>query len=377
MPTPIHQLVHTLSYGDAISSEVLALQGCFRRLGVESEIFAINVHPRHQGKALQYEQFPETFTGQVVLHYSLGSPLNALYRRLSQARRSLIYHNITPARWFAGVNPRIVADIEQGLAELPELCQLSDCLIADSPFNAQELPAAKVPVQVLRLPVDPARWHEPRNQGIYDLLRAEPGPHILHVGRLAPNKCVEDIIKIFYFLHHSVEPTSKLWLVGIDIDTEIYSFALKRLVHELRLDGAVNFLGCLADSEVRALYEASSVYVCMSEHEGFCLPIVEAMHFGLPVVAYESSALADTVGSGGILVKEKRHAELAELVALLARDSGLRQRVQAAARERVAQLGFAGFENQVAQIFGTPVQKGTVTEAANLSEQNRVVGVAL
>jgi len=350
---PIHQLVHTLSYGDAISGEVLGLQRCLREQGRESTIYAINVHPKYKGLAEDYRNFPKDFTGEVVLHYSLGSPLNDLYRSLNGAVRGLVYHNLTPARWFAGVNPRITEDIERGMRELPDLCRMTDRLIADSPFNAGELSQLGFEASVLELPIDPKRWEEPANPGIASMLQAQPGIHVLHVGRLAPNKCVEDIIKSFYFLHYHVNRNSWLWLVGIDIDTELYSFALKRLARELEVEQAVRFVGPMADAEVRALYENASVYMCMSEHEGFCLPLVEAMHFGLPVVAYASSAVPDTLGGAGVLVHEKRHAELGELLAEVATNAPLKSQLVQRGKERVLSLSYEKFAAQVAALFGT------------------------
>ncbi len=352
----IHQLVHTLSYGDAISGEVIALRRAFHELGWDSEIYSINTHPHYQGLTRDYRDFSQDFSGKVILHLSLGSPLSALYLGLEQAERVMIYHNLTPPEWFAGVNPRIVRDITQGLGELPDICRVSDLIIADSVFNARELDTYGVHAQVLPLPVDPARWSEPANSGIKALLAGDPVVHLLHVGRLAPNKCVEDIIKVFYFLRHHVSPQAKLWLVGIDIDTEVYSFSLKRLARELEVDDAVQFVGSLSDSEVRALYEGASVYICMSEHEGFCVPLIEAMHFGLPVIAFDASAVADTVGSGGIIVQEKRHAEIAELVAKVAADGDLREQMQIAGKKRVAQLSYDNFKVAVKDIFSTDIK---------------------
>ena len=343
MNTAVHQLVHTLSYGDAISGEVLAIQRALVELGVPSEIYSINTHPHYRGQTKDYRDFPKDFSGKVILHLSLGSPLSALYLSLKSATRVLIYHNLTPAKWFSGVNPRIVADITRGLGELPELCNATDILLADSAFNAHELLEQGFSAQVLPLPIDPKRWSEAANPGLQALIANDPALHLLHVGRLAPNKCIEDIIKIFYFLRHHIVPQAKLWLVGIDIDTELYSFSLKRLARELEVDDAIQFVGGLSDSEVRALYEGADAYVCMSEHEGFCVPLIEAMHFGLPVIAYDSSAVADTIGGGGIVVREKRHAEIAELIAQISQEGELRRSLIQSGRERVAELNYGSF----------------------------------
>ncbi|MBX7144609.1 MAG: glycosyltransferase family 4 protein [Oligoflexia bacterium] len=355
----LHQLVHTLSYGDAISGEVIGLQRCFRELGYNSEIFCINTHPKYKGLTQPYQTLSPDFSGEVLLHYSLGSPLNELYRSFRSARRSLIHHNLTPAHWFASTNPRIAHDIERGVRELPELCAITDRLIADSRFNAQELAGLGHPAQVLELPIDPQKWSVPANPGILSLLRSDPSFHILHVGRLAPNKCIEDVIRSFYFLKKYVHQASKLWLIGIDIDTELYSFGLKRLVHELGLDDAVCFTGQRDDGEVKAFYQASHAYLCMSEHEGFCLPIIEAMFFDLPVVAYASTALPDTVGTAGVLLREKRHPQIAEVLFDVCRDSALRQRLIAAGRERVGQLSFDVFQKRVAELFSRETRVAT------------------
>jgi glycosyltransferase involved in cell wall biosynthesis len=345
------QLVHTLSYGDAISGEVLSLDRCMRDLGYETAIYSLHAHPRLKGQAKKYTELNRDFGGEVVLHYSLGSPLNELYESLTQATRTIIYHNITPPRWFAGVNPRVCRDIEVGVQELPALLRMSDRILADSCFNAGELAELGFAAEVLELPVDPARWQGGENEGISSIVRSEPGIHLLHVGRLAPNKCIEDIIKIFYFLHHKITKESKLWLVGIDIDTELYSFSLKRLAHELSLEKSVQFVGCLSDEEIRSLYTHCNAYVCMSEHEGFCLPVVEAMHFGLPVLAYDASAVPDTVGDGGIVVREKRHPQLAELVYRMCTDQTLRDRLVVAGKERVQQLSYDAFATRTAELF--------------------------
>lgn len=347
----IYQLVHTLSYGDAISGEVLALDRVFKESGTESEIFAINVHPAYKGRAKDYRYFPKDFTGEVILHYSLGSPLNPLYKSLAAAKRTLIYHNLTPPQWFHGVNPRIVKDITDGLLELPELCSVSNRLLADSSFNASELHSLGFDAKVLPLMFDPERWNVPANEGIASLLSGDDAIHVLHVGRIAPNKCIEDIIKTFYFLHHHIEPRSRLWLSGIDIDTELYSFSLKRLVEEFKLGGAVHFCGGMADEEIKSLYTHCSVYLCMSEHEGFCLPTIEAMHFGLPVVAFGSSAVPETVGDGGIIVEEKNPARVSELVYRVATEPVLRSMLVSQGRNRVGRFSIEVFRENVRSIF--------------------------
>jgi glycosyltransferase involved in cell wall biosynthesis len=355
---PIHQLVHTLSYGDAISTEVLALQRALRSMGRDSEIYALHEHPKLKGRSRPLSALSAGTQADIILHYSLGSPLNPLYAEWNTGARILIYHNVTPAHWYAGINHRVAEDIKRGLSELPGLCKLSDALWADSEFNAGELRALGFTASVLDLCVDPERWDTPRNEGIYSLVKGTPELHVLHVGRIAPNKCIEDIVKSFYFLHRYVEKRSRLWLVGIDTDTELYSFALRRLVAGLGLEDSVEFAGCLADEEVRALYEACSVYVCMSEHEGFCLPLIEAMHFGLPVIGYGAGAVPATLGGAGIVVSEKRHAHLGQLFFDVGSDTPLRDDVVSRGRARVQEFSYERFVARVATLVKSVSTKG-------------------
>jgi L-malate glycosyltransferase len=365
----IHQLLHTLSYGDAISGEAIALQRCLQQMGFESEIYAINVHPKLKSSAKFFHELPSSYSGAIILHYSIGSPLNDAYKNLYKAKRYLVYHNLTPASWFKSVNPRIVSDIERGLIELPELCAVSDFLIADSNFNAGELKNLGFNSEVLPLPIDPSRWQLESDPQIASLLKNDDSLQIIHVGRMAPNKCLEDIIKVFYFIHHYIDKKSRLWLAGIDIDTEVYSYSLKRLVYQLHLDDAVNFVNTFTDEAIKALYENSDAYICMSEHEGFCLPVVEAMNFSLPVIAYASSALPDTISYGGILVKEKRYPEIAEIVYQVCTNNELRTQLITNGKKRVEDFSYNNFAKKVQDIFSK------TSESHNLYDGDAVAAI--
>jgi glycosyltransferase involved in cell wall biosynthesis len=356
MGKKVVQLLHTLAYGDAISTEALALKRTFAKQGLDSQIVAIHRDYRLTSEAILLKDSAEllrNFSDELILHYSLGSPLNSLYADNTKATRSVIYHNLTPPHWFEGVNPRVVADINNGIVELPKLLKLSDRIVSDSKFNASEIKKLGFHSEVLEIAVDPKRWDVESDVGYLQALKGFGALDLLHVGRIAPNKCIEDIIKVFYFLKHYIHPHSRLWLVGVDTDTELYSFSLKRLMYELSLEGAVNFLGQQSDSQVRAMYEGCSVYLCMSEHEGFCLPIVEAMRFGLPVIAYASSAVPDTVGSGGILVHEKRHAEIASLCSKIHLDRTFKERLSAAGKARLSEMSFERFESGALKLFSS------------------------
>lgn len=303
----IDQFVHTLQYGDAISGEAITIMRLLREQGFKSDIYSVNTHEKLRSIPLNIETFKEDEEGHaVLLHYSISSPFNEVYASLKNACRVLIYHNLTPLEWYASYHARVTSDLIKGREELPQLLKETDLVLADSTFNALEVKEMGAKnTEVLPLVLDPERWEKTANPGILAALKGHGGTNILHVGRFAPNKCIQDIIKGFYFYHHKFDKKSRLWLVGSDTDTEIYSFELRKLAQELHLKEAVQFVGTVSDDELRAFFEGSDAYVCMSEHEGFCVPLIEALHFKVPVIAYASSAIPETIGNGGVLMEKK------------------------------------------------------------------------
>ena len=316
----LHQFVHTLAYGDAISSEAITIKRILNEEGIQSEIYSLNIDPRHKQLAKHVGDFSADENPAVLLHYSIASPLNELFLSLNQCKRIVLYHNLTPERWFAPYNFRVVEDLKKARLGLESVVKAADIVLGDSGYNLIELapflkqPPLRQPCKVFPLTLDQTKWDIQSNQGILQVLKGHGGVNILSVGRVAPNKCLEDVIKCFYFYHHKINKNSRLWLTGSDTDTEIYSFELKELILNLGLGNVAKLVGPVADSELKAFYEASDLYLCMSEHEGFCVPLIEAMHFSLPLIAFDSCAVAETVGSGGLVVTQKQHAQIAELM---------------------------------------------------------------
>jgi L-malate glycosyltransferase len=314
----IDQFVHTLQYGDAISGEALTIMRLLRESGIESDIYSVHTHEKLTAIPKHISTFEEDTRNQdsaVLLHYSIASPFNDIFSSLSNTKKILVYHNLTPVHWYASYNARVTEDLIKGRDELPLLLQHADMVLADSRFNADEAKAlGSTNTEVLPLVLDPHRWQEGPNPGILSALINHGGKNILHVGRLAPNKCIEDIIKGFYFYHHKYQKNSKLWIVGSDTDTEIYSFELRKLAQELRLKEVVEFTGSVSDGELRAFYEGADAYICMSEHEGFCVPVIEALHYEIPIIAFSSSAIPETLGEGGILIEKKDPLLLGTLI---------------------------------------------------------------
>jgi glycosyltransferase involved in cell wall biosynthesis len=334
LPRTFHQLVPNLAFGDAISQQALTLRRLLRASGVRSEIFAEHVDAQLRGEARPYRELRQSVDGDtaVLYHFSIGSELTDLYRLLP-GPRVLVYHNITPPEFFRGVNAQVAALCARGRDELRSLRGQCTLALGDSEFNRQELESfGFARTAVFPIVLDPERY------GLRPVTRLERpyrDGHVnfLHVGRLVPNKRIEDLLKVFYFYRRRINPDSRLFLVGIDTDMEIYAVALRQMIHDLGLSG-VAFPGRVTQRELVTYYRLAHVYLCMSEHEGFCVPLVEAMHFGVPVIAYSAGAVPETLGDAGALVLRKDFPEIAELAALICEDAALREEMAAAGRAR-------------------------------------------
>ena len=323
----VHQMVASLSYGDAISNEALRIQDLLRSRGYESEIFAESVHSamKNKGHPLWDYQRISSPDNVLILHFSIGAGVSAFAHQLPD-RIMLIYHNITPARWFAPYQPKLARLCYQGRRELAAFTERTELALGVSEFNRQELDAIGFhPTGVLPLMLDPAQLAIPPSpvvRGMFD----DDKTNFLFVGRVIPNKKFEDLIKVFYFYQKFVEPRSRLLLVGEYRGFERYFDALSRLVDQLELEDVV-FTGHVDTNDLAAYYQVADIFLSLSEHEGFCAPLLEAFRFGIPVMAFDAGAVPDTMDGAGVLIRDKRFEEIAEMAHQLVHDDDLRQRV--------------------------------------------------
>lgn len=350
----IHQALPTLAPADAIGNQVLHLQALFRSLGFASEIFVERWHPDYAGRCHRYTQYADFAHPEdlLLLHYSIGGEINAWARDLAQQQTqlALIYHNITPAHFFFGINDDLAQLLEAGRRDLATWAGRCPA-IADSPYNQQELEAMGFEVigvvpPVMDLALLDAELNTAGAARVENEFgkRGTPGTSAganartidwLFVGRQVPNKCLHDIIKAFYCYHTFIQPASRLIFVGSGTGMEPYVDSLYELVTQLNLDGDVVFAGYQPDG-LAAFYRMADLYVSMSEHEGFCVPMVEAMHFGVPILAYDSTNIPFVLAGTGVLVKHKDFRLIAELAHEITSNAALKQRLVERQRERLA-----------------------------------------
>jgi glycosyltransferase involved in cell wall biosynthesis len=333
----IDQLVPAYHRGDAIGDEAAELRGFFRGRGFQSEITCLTRDRGLENDSVPFSEFPAPGPDDVtILHFALPSPLTEGLARLL-SKKAIIYHNITPPEFFAGLNPEMARISKIGREELASLRDRIDLGLADSEYNRLELEELGFRnTHVFPLFIDFAKYEKPFDPFVRDFFR-DDRTNILFVGRIAPNKRIENLVRTVFYFKKYISPLVRLIVVGKTDTFPSYYRSVVRMVDEFYLKpDEVRFLGHVPDEEMYALYKAADVFLSLSEHEGFCLPLIESLIFDLPVVALASTAVPYTIGKAGILVNDSRPARVAELVDRVARDEYLRKRVIEAGRRELA-----------------------------------------
>lgn len=337
----IFQMLSSLSYGDAIGNVVLALRDAIQALGYETEIFAEYIDSRiPAGSAKKLSHLPVLCENDVMInHLSNGSGWNRHFGSFP-CRKIVYYHNITPPHFFEDVSVDLQMNCYWGLKEVEYLADKVDYCLAVSEFNKQDLRrmgyGQKIDVLPILIPYED--YDKTPSKKILDKY-GDGRTNILFTGRISPNKKQEDIIKAFFYYKNYMNQDARLFFVGKYAGMEAYYEQLKRYTEALELKD-VYFTGHIKFDEILAYYRVADVFACMSEHEGFCVPLVEAMYFGVPIVAYDSSAIADTLGNGGILTEDKDPKLVAEIINRLVQDGTLRKEIISRQKEQLKRFEY-------------------------------------
>jgi len=341
----VHQILATLGYGDAIGNEVLGINRALRAAGFESEIIVESADPRLEDLTVDYRDMVDEVGEDDLLihHFSLGSRASRTAFALP-ARMMLVYHNITPPEYFIGVHDQLVRQCYHGRRELLPYRSRCELALGDSEFNRQELEALGfAPTAVL--PVVPDFTHldvppDPRVADAFD----DGWTNILFVGRLIPNKRPDNLIRAFHAYRTLFNPRARLILAGSYGGFDTYLAQLHSLIARLGVDD-VHILGQVTNEELTALYDVADVFLCASEHEGFCVPLIEAFYKRVPVIARAATAVPATMDGGGILYDTRDPRRVAALVDAVVSNADVEARVlanQDAALARLLAQDFAG-----------------------------------
>ncbi|VVB67330.1 D-inositol-3-phosphate glycosyltransferase [uncultured archaeon] len=323
----IHQILPSFSYGDAIGNYALEIRDTLRAWGYESEIYAQYIHARLHNSAKLYTKYLKVSSPQNILiyHLSIGSDISQFVRNLPD-KKVLLYHNITPPTFFGGINDGLAHVAKSGRDELKQYAGIVDLALGISEYNQKELiDLGFRRTGVLPIILDLDKYaQEPDGRIIKKF--SDDFTNFIFVGRISPNKKQEDIIKIFYYYNKFVDPRSRLFLVGSYSGMDFYRHKLLNLIRKLELEN-VYITGQVEFRAMLAYYKLADVFISMSEHEGFCVPLLESMHFKIPIVAYNSTAIPYTLNGAGILINKKKYDEIAEMIYILVNDRGLRERI--------------------------------------------------
>jgi glycosyltransferase involved in cell wall biosynthesis len=332
----VHQFATSLTYGDAISNELMEIRKVLREQGFQSEIFIRFFDPRmaeHVHDYREYKHFsrPDNI---VIFHFSIGSPVSKLFFRIPD-KKIILYHNITSHAYFLDFHRILTRECYKGRLELQLFRDKTDLALGDSEFNRRELEQAGYPrTGVLPLLLDLKKFDR-SGDAVVPRLFDSPKWTLLYVGRVIPNKRFEDVIKCFYFYKTRFNADSRLILAGDYRGMERYYAALIGLVEDLDLED-VHFTGHIRFDELVAYYDLADAYLSMSEHEGFGVPLLESFHKGIPVVAYAAGAVEETLNGGGILLAEKEYLKTAALLEVLRTNRDFKRKVTAAQQAALA-----------------------------------------
>jgi L-malate glycosyltransferase len=329
----IHHFLPVLARHDAIGETVIRMQDLTRKWGYESEIFVETIIDQTSNITTQFSKYKENPSDLIIYHHSIGSILSDFTANL-KVRKILFYHNITPSHFFEQYDKTISFDLYLGRDRTEKLSKHFDYAMAASDYNRSELlQLGYKKVLPMHYFIDLERFND-LNLSKKILEQYKNTTNILFVGRISPNKKIENIMKVFAYFR-ILNPTSKLFLLGGSWSVETYAKKINNLAEKLHIEDHIIFINTLTDIELASYYKISDVFLCMSEHEGFCIPLVEAMHFQLPITAYNSSAIPDTLGGSGILINHQKFSEIAEILYLITTNQKLNQEIISKQNQRL------------------------------------------
>jgi glycosyltransferase involved in cell wall biosynthesis len=338
--TAVHQFLPVFAAGDAIGNHVLRIRDTLRAAGYDSEIFADDIHPPMRRHARHFLDFTPPAGGRgvhLLYHLSTGSRM-AAWLAEQTATVAVDYHNITPAEYFDRWQPAAAGVARAARAEMRKLASVTAYGLADSSYNAAELAEeGYADTAVVPILLDWAAYDTAPDAATLTRLRRRAergGAHWLFVGRVAANKCQHDVVAAFAAYRRLFDPAARLSIVG-GRTLLLYARALERLAAELEVADAVDFTDNLTFPQLVAHYRAADVFVSLSEHEGFCVPLVEAMHFGVPTVAHACCAVPETVGDATVLLDDKDPLTVAVAVQRVLSDDAVRKAMIEAGHGRV------------------------------------------
>lgn len=333
----IEQFLPAFHYGDAIGNSTLRFHEYLLSQGINSRIIALSIDENMEDKAVFFRDYHEDPHSLKILHFAIPSELTAFFQGAS-GKRVMIYHNITPAHFFVDFSDELVRFTHEGRNQLKRLKNSFDLVIADSKYNADELRDYGFDhVRVFPIMINLDDFSRPHSPAFFNMLRDER-KNIIFVGRISPNKKIEHLIKILFFYKKYISPSIRMVVSGKTDSLPKYFLSLRDLASRFLLTSEdIVFTGHIPFEELLAVYRLGDVFVSMSEHEGFCLPLIESCFFQVPVVAFGAGAVSETLGGAGIVVNDKNISYLASTLERVMTDEQLNSQLKSLQKNRIRQ----------------------------------------
>jgi glycosyltransferase involved in cell wall biosynthesis len=348
----VNQWVPAAHRGDAIGDSARRVRQMLRSAGHDSDIFALTIDDVLRTDVRPFSDPASRRGDATILHFALPSPMTDAFRSLA-GRRIVQYHNITPAAFFAPYDAQLFRLAALGRQELRSLVGHVDLALGDSEFNRQELDEMGfAPTGVFPIAVDTERITMAPPLPALEKILGDGLINILFVGRIVPNKRIEDHIRLAEQYKRYIDSHYRFIFVGRYDGIPRYYNAVRAMILQYRmLPDRFLFPGAVSDEELAAYYRWADVYVSLSEHEGFCVPLVEAMATDVPVLAYAAGAVPETLGGAGILFSPKDLEFAAEMIGSLVYDRDVRRGIIHGQRRRLADFALPRIETRLHELL--------------------------
>lgn len=344
----IINMLPVLAFGDAVGNDTIAVHNSLKNAGYESMIMAAVIDDRlEKDTAVRADDLSNINPEDVVIyHLSTGHELNRRFAKLN-CRKIIKYHNITPPEFFYGYQYDAMKNCVEGYRDAYALRSTAQLAFADSAYNREQLinMGYQCEIDVLPILIPFEDYKKEPDRELMDSLN-DGRTNIIFTGRIVPNKRQEDVLLAFCYYQKYYNPQSRLILVGNYEGMEVYYESLRAYADKLGLTDVV-FTGHISFAKILAYYRSADLFLCMSDHEGFCVPLVEAMLFDVPVIAKNTSAVGDTLGGAGILLPSKDAGMAAGMMNRVLTDKTLQRTIQNNQRERLLHFQHRTVEEQL------------------------------
>lgn len=331
----IEQFLPAFHHGDAIGNSTLRFHEYLLKQGIRSRIVALTIDDCLKHKAVLFTDYRPDPASVKILHFAIPSELTD-YFLADGGKKAMIYHNITPSHFFVDYSEELVKITREGRNQLKRLRNCFDVVIADSRYNADELREYRFEnIVVFPIMVNLEDYSRPHSAAFASLFTDER-KNIIFVGRVTPNKKIEHLIRMLFFYKKYISPSIRLVIAGNTRTLPKYYLSLVDLAARFLLtQDDIVFTGHIPTEELLGVYKMGDVFVSLSEHEGFCLPLIESCFFGVPVVAYDAGAVSETLAGSGIIVKKMKYEYVAGVIHRVLSDTGFNARLRELGKRRI------------------------------------------